>query len=125
MVKRKYYTAKLVLYIGLKKYKNCFKLICKISVYRERNYLVILNYQLPLMGKPLPRYPRIDPPPPPFNSIVEKGSTSSNESSELCLQKLVSPQLFSNVTLNLSSILKSNSIVRFFGVDERCSSTPQ
>ena len=64
LVKHKYYIAKLVLYIGLKKYKNCFKLICKISVYRERNYLVILNYQLPLMGKPLPRYPRIDPPPP-------------------------------------------------------------
>ena len=37
-----------------------------------RNYLVILNYQLPLMGKPLPRYPRIPPPPPPFNSIVER-----------------------------------------------------
>ena len=72
LVKHKYYTAKLVLYIGLKINKNCFKLIWKISAYHMRNYLVILNYQLPLMGKPLPRYPRIYPPPPPFNSIVER-----------------------------------------------------
>ena len=71
LVKHKYYTAKLVLYIGLKINKNCFKLIWKISAYHMRNYLVILNYQLPLMGKPLPRYPRIDPP-PLFNSIVER-----------------------------------------------------
>ena len=70
LVKHKYYTAKLVLYIGLKIYKNCFKLIWKISAYHMRNYLVILNYQLPLMGKPLPRYPRIYPPPPPHPSIL-------------------------------------------------------